>query len=124
MHFHPAVLAVVQHLHRQVERREITEERRGAINLARGIGERLALFLGQNTGQFARVLFHHIGNGGQRRLARGDGGGTPGREGRLGCGHGLIQLRLGGTRRFRQNFLRGGIDHIHGQIAIGHPPAD
>ena len=63
--FDPCIGRIGHHLRRQVEAGEIAEEGRSAEDLAHGVLQRLALFLGQQARQLGYIGLDRVGHGHQ-----------------------------------------------------------
>ena len=124
MGFDAAVAAVLDHFHRQVERGEIAEEGGHAHDFAGGVGERFALFAGQDARQFVGIGFDGIGHLGHELAALRDRGRRPGRKSRLGRGNRGIELGFRSARALHQHFFGRGIEDGHLEIAGHHFPVD
>ena len=116
--------AVLDHFHRQVERGEIAEEGGHAHDFAGGVGERLALFAGQDARQFAGIGFDGLGHLGHELATLRDRGRCPGRKSCLGRGNRGIELGFRSARALRQHFFGRGIEDGHLEIAGHHFPVD
>ncbi len=101
MHLDAAAIAVIQNLDRQIERREITEERGHPENLAGRVAEWLSLFLGQQAREFGCVLLDNVGDGKHHLLAFGD--------------RGLVGAWAG-----RKHILGGRVDDVHRRVTLDH----
>ena len=107
----PAVGAVLDHPHRQVQGSHVAEEGRHAADFVCGVRQRLALFGRKEARQFGKVGLDDLGDLGDCRAAMLDRRRGPCGESRLGGRDGLVELGLGCARAKRDRFFGRGIEH-------------
>ena len=117
MKFDLPLAAVFQNLHRQVECREIAEERGHAAHFGGRVGQGFSLFLGQRPGKPARVCVDHVGDLADELAALANVGLRPFRKSGLGRGDRFVELTARSARAIRQDFLGRGIDNLHCLVA-------
>ncbi|MNK46889.1 hypothetical protein D3C87_656840 [compost metagenome] len=98
------------------------QERRGVGDLARGLGDRLALFGRHDGGQVLLVLHHELGPLQQDRGAFLAGLGAPGGQRGLSAGDGLFRFLAAQLRHGHDGLAGGGVVDGDGGAAAGAYP--
>ena len=120
----PAIVIVLDDLGRQFHPGEVAQEGRGVGHFGARFGERLALFLGQQTRQVGGVGVDRVGQFHDARAAVLERGLRPALERGIGSGDGFVELGRGCARAGREHFLGRRIDDVHRHLARHQLAAD
>jgi len=115
---------LLEYLGGQVQRGEVADRADRPVDLPQRLRQRLALLLGQETGECALLGFERVGELDEQRRPLPQRCRRPRGERRLRGGHRLVQLGPIRPGRLRQDPSSRGIDHVKGAGALDESSID